>query len=199
MRKYSEAYERNKDPIVKELQRLLKDSKTVLEIGSGTGQHAIYFSRQLSYLVWQPSDLAINLESIRAWIDYDSSPNIESPIELDVTNLPWEVPKYNAIFSANTFHIMSWSQIENFFMGVSQVIEKDGNLIIYGPFSLNGIHTSPSNEQFDLYLKKRDPLSGVRDREMIDDLAKAQGLQLKETIPMPANNYILHWKRVGSA
>lgn len=195
MRRYSEACEQNKDPILKILKVEFKSCKSVLEISSGSGQHAIYFAEHLPHLIWQPSDLQENLTSIQAWMDEKQLPNIYSPIELDVSNQPWRVSNVDAVFTANSFHIMSWEMIENFFDGVGCILSSLGLLVVYGPFSYNGVHTSQSNERFDAYLKQRDPQSGVRDFDDIDLLAKNQGLELAQDYTMPANNRSLVWQK----
>ncbi len=195
-RKFSQACEQNKDPILEILKVAFKDCKKILEIGSGSGQHAIYFANHLPHLSWQPSDLLENLDSIRAWIDEHPSKNICSPIELDVTDEDWEVTQIDGIFSANCFHIMSWEKVEDFFRGVGQTLRPKGKLLVYGPFSYQGEHTSPSNARFDQYLKLQDPLSGVRDFMDLNKLAEDQALALVEDFAMPANNRCLLWQKV---
>lgn len=195
MRKYSEACEQNKDPILSVFQPLVKDCNNVLEIGSGTGQHAVYFSKQLPHVSWQPSDLAENLPSIQAWIDDEQASNLNVPMELDVCNHPWPITVADAIFSANTFHVMSWEMVEHFFKGVGEVLSYRGILFIYGPFSYQGKHTSQSNENFDRYLRQRDPLSGIRDFIEVNSLAEAQDLELIEDYSMPVNNRSLVWQK----
>ena len=195
MRKYSEACEQNKDPILNILRHVFQNCESVLEIGSGTGQHAVYFARHLPHLIWQPSDLVDNLSSIQAWIDKEQLTNIKTPIELDVCNHPWPVAAASAVFSANTFHIMSWGMIEHFFKGLGTTLNEQGILCLYGPFSYQGKHISQSNENFDLYLKQRDPLSGVRDFVDVNRLANTQGLEFIEDFPMPVNNRSLVWQK----
>ena len=195
MRKFSEACEQNKNPILEILKDVFKDSESVLEIGSGTGQHAVYFAKHLPHLIWQPSGLPENLSSIIAWMDAEQLPNIKPPIELDVGNHPWPVTKVDAVFSANTLHIMSWPMIEHFFTGVDKILNASGSLFIYGPFSYQGAHTSQSNEDFDRYLRQRDPLSGVRDFVDVNKLARAQDIELVEDYTMPVNNRSLVWQK----
>ncbi|MEJ2116052.1 MAG: DUF938 domain-containing protein, partial [Gammaproteobacteria bacterium] len=163
IKKFSEACEQNKEPILEVLREAFKDKKAVLEIGSGSGQHAVYFAKHLNYLNWQPSDLAENLSSLHAWADEQVLSNLNDPIELNVTLRPWNFSEIDAIFSANSLHIMSWQMVEHFFGGVGEVLAQKGKLLVYGPFSYQGVHTSPSNAQFDKYLKQQNPLSGVRD------------------------------------
>lgn len=195
MRKFSEACEQNKDPILRILNNVFQDCNSVLEIGSGTGQHAVYFAKHLPHLIWQPSDLAENLSSIQAWIEEEQLLNIQTPIELDVCKHPWPISETDAIFSANAFHIMSWDMVKHFFKGVGEVLSDKGILYVYGPFSYQGKHISQSNENFDLYLKQRDPLSGVRDFVDVNKLAGAQELVLLEDYAMPVNNRSLVWQK----
>ncbi len=193
IKKYSEACEQNKEPILNILKEVFKDRNTVLEIGSGSGQHAVYFAKELQHLAWQPSDLQENLSSIRAWIDEESLCNLKQPIELDVERLPWNIFIADAIFTANSLHIMSWEMVEHFFKGVGGLLPEGGKLLVYGPFSYHGTHTSPSNERFDQYLKQQNPLSGVRDFDDLDALAKRQNLTFAEEYSMPVNNRCLLW------
>lgn len=192
MRKYSQACEQNKEPILNILKQVFKNNKKILEIGSGTGQHAAYFSRHLPHLIWQPSDLKENHSSIESWMEEDIT-NIEKPIELDISQHPWPSVSVDGIFVANVFHIISWEVITHFFLGVDEILNKNGVVLIYGPFSYAGKHTSQSNEDFDRYLKQRDPLSGVRDIVDLDNLAQSVGLKLIEDYPMPVNNRCLVW------
>jgi hypothetical protein len=183
---FSEASERNRAPILAVLKRVLKDRKHVLEIGSGTGQHAAYFAPALPRLVWQASDVAENLPGIRQWV---SDPQ---PIELNVDG-PWPKLDVDAVFSANTTHIMSWPQVERMLEGIGR-IRTLKTLCLYGPFNYGGKHTSESNARFDAMLRARDPLSGLRDFEAIDRLARKAGFQLEEDNAMPANNRLLVWR-----
>jgi cyclopropane fatty-acyl-phospholipid synthase-like methyltransferase len=184
---FSEAAERNRAPILSVLQRVLAQRKHVLEIGSGTGQHAAYFARELPHLVWQASDVAEHLPGIREWI---SSP---APIELDVDK-DWPPVEADAVFSANTCHIMSWPQVERMFQRI-EAMPGVKTLCIYGPFSYGGKHTSESNARFDAMLRARDPASGVRDVEKIDALAERAGFSLAEDNAMPANNRLLIFQK----
>jgi hypothetical protein len=181
MRPYSEACERNREPILAVLKRVLAGSRTVLEIGSGTGQHAAYFSAALPHLRWQASDVAEHLAGIRMWG--------VKPIELDVDR-PWPPVDADAAFSANTAHIMSWPQVERMFAGAAAMPSCE-LLCLYGPFSYGGKHTSESNARFDAMLRARDPQSGVRDFEAICALAERCGLRFDEDNAMPANNRLL--------
>jgi cyclopropane fatty-acyl-phospholipid synthase-like methyltransferase len=192
----SEACERNKGPILEVLAGALAASATVLEIGSGTGQHAVHFATHLAHLAWQPSELGAQLAPLAERIRIEGPPNLRPPIGLDVRQLPWAVPQVDAVFSANTLHIMAWEGVEDFFRGVGGVLRAPGVLCVYGPFRYRGRHTSDSNAEFDRYLSSRDPASGIRDFEALESLAHAQGLALAADHAMPANNRTLVWSRV---
>jgi predicted N-acyltransferase len=190
---FSQACENNKDAILSTLQTAFKNSRQVLEIGSGTGQHAVYFARNLPHLQWQTSDLLINHAGINQWITQYPSNNLSSPITVDL-NTPWAASltrPVDAIFTANTLHIISWPLVHKFFDGVAQCLAKNGTLCIYGPFNYQGKFTSASNADFDLWLKDRDSGSGIRDFEAIQQLAQTAGLTLTTDHAMPANNRLL--------
>jgi len=190
MKPFSEASERNRGPILAVLKRVLKDSRRVLEIGSGTGQHAAYFAAALPHLVWQASDVAQNLPGIRQWV---ADP---APIELDVDK-EWPAVEADAVFSANTCHIMSWPQVERMFDKIGK-IRSLKTFCLYGPFKYAGQHTSESNARFDAMLWRNDPASGLRDFEKISALAEAAGLALQEDNALPANNRLLVWTRLSA-
>lgn len=191
---YSESCEQNREPILAVLRVAFADRHRVLEIGSGTGQHAVYFAPELPHLVWQTADVRAHHPGIHAWLNEAALPNVLPPLELDVNSL-WPSGSYDAVFSANTLHIMGWPEVERFFAGVGALLEPGGVLVVYGPFNYNGQFTSESNARFDAWLKARDPASGVRDFEAVDALARAQGLVLQHDIAMPANNRSLVWQR----
>ena len=188
MRPFSEASERNRTPILAILKRVFRDRRHVLEIGSGTGQHAAYFAPELPHLVWQASDVAENLPGIREWV------TAPAPIELDVDK-EWPEPSVDAVFSANTCHIMSWPQVEKFLAGVGTILRPGGVFALYGPFNYGGKHTSESNARFDAMLRRNDPASGLRDFEKIKALAEVAKLTLQEDNAMPANNRLLVFQR----
>lgn len=190
---FSESCEQNKAPILEVLQDVFRDRNAVLEVGSGTGQHAAYFAKHLKHLDWQPSDLAENLSSIQAWVTETGIDNLKDPIELDVMSESWALPMVDTLFTANSLHIMSWAMVEQFFIRVTEVLSPSGKLLIYGPFSYAGSHTSLSNARFDQYLKQQNPLSGVRDFNEVHALARQQGLSLVKDYAMPANNRCLLW------
>jgi cyclopropane fatty-acyl-phospholipid synthase-like methyltransferase len=191
----SEAAERNKAPILAILAQAFAHSRRVLEIGSGTGQHAVHFAAHLPHLTWQPTDRGEYLEGLRARLAREGTPNLRPPLELDVRNLPWQVEPVDAIFTANTLHIMSRSAVEDLFRGVGAVLVAPAVLCIYGPFRYNGQYTSASNAEFDRYLKARDPQSGIRDFTDVNTLSSQQGLSLLADHSMPANNQLLIWHK----
>ena len=187
MKPFSEASERNRAPILEVLKRVFSNSRFVLEIGSGTGQHAAYFAPELPHLVWQASDVSENLPGIHEWM---SNP---PPIELDVDK-EWPRLDVDAVFSANTCHIMSWPQVKRMFEGIGKIPTLT-IFCLYGPFSYGGKHTSESNARFDAMLRAHDPASGIRDFERINALAERVGFSLAEDNAMPANNRLLVFRR----
>ncbi len=201
--RWSEACERNRDPILAVLRRLLQDRQRVLEIGSGTGQHAEYFAAQLPHLQWQASDHPDYLPGIAERLAAAGLPNASAPWPLQavlapvpgLAPLPASPLGFDAVFSANTLHIMSWPHVQALFAGLPAVMADDALLCVYGPFNYNGNYSSDSNRQFDGWLKARDPESGIRDAEAVDALAAAQGLRLVDDVAMPANNRLRIWRR----
>jgi len=196
MKPYSESSEQNRDPIMAVLHTVFADRQHVLEIASGTGQHAVYFGTEFPHLTWQTSELPQNLAGIQAWLDEAGLPNVLAPVALDVSDDAWPVDMVDAIFNANTVHIIGWPAVEKLFAGIGRVLLPGGIVCMYGPFNYNGRFTSESNARFDVWLKNRDPASGVRDFEAINALAEAQGLNLIDDVEMPANNRTLIWRRV---
>jgi SAM-dependent methyltransferase len=194
MKPFSDACERNRAPILAVLKRIFADRKSVLEIGSGTGQHAAYFAPGLPWLTWQPSDVAAHMPGIRQWVEEAGAKNLRLPIVLDV-DAPWPALSVDAAYSANTCHIMSWAQVERMFRGIGQLLRPGGIFCLYGPFDYGGRHTSESNARFDAMLRSRDPASGLREREAIVQLALANRLAEEEDNPMPANNRLLVFRR----
>ncbi len=192
---FSQPAENNKVDICDRLGEILKTSRHLLEIGSGTGQHAIYMASRLPHLMWQTSDLAENLANVRARLAAEGAANIRSPVELDVSSHPWPVAVCDVIYSANTVHIMSWAHVEHLFQGLGDTLENNGFLCLYGPYKYNGDFTTPSNQRFDQWLKDKDPVSGIRDFEAVDRLAQNQGMVLQQDFAMPANNQLLVWRR----
>ena len=187
--------ERNREPILEVLRRHFADRRRVLEIGSGTGQHAVHFAAALTWLDWQCSDRAENLPGIRAWLDEATLPNTPPPLQLDVGG-PWPRGPFDSAFSANTLHIMAWYEVEALFARLPAVVTNDARLVIYGPFNYGGHYTSDSNAAFDQWLKARDARMGIRDAEAVDALAAAAGFTLVDDVAMPANNRCRIWQRI---
>ncbi|MDB5986899.1 MAG: putative S-adenosylmethionine-dependent methyltransferase [Nevskia sp.] len=191
---YSEACVRNREPILAVLRRHFADRQRVLEIGSGTGQHALHFAAALPQLQWQTSDRADYLDGIRAWLAEAALANTPPPLTLDV-NGAWPDAQFDAAFGANSLHIMSWAEVQKTFDGLATVLTPHAKLAIYGPFNYGGAFTSDSNAAFDAALKARAAQMGIRDVEAVQRLAADIGLQLIEDVAMPANNRCLVWQR----
>ena len=200
LKPFAESCEQNKQVILDIIRPVLMDADHVLDIGSGTGQHAVFFAAAMPHLFWYPSDRQEAIAGIQMWLDeYYAHPqtpdNIAPPIELDVMQENWPPIDVDAVFTANTLHIMHWQAVQQLFARVSSVLNDQGDMLIYGPFNYNGEYTSDSNRQFDQWLKNRDPQSGIRDLDDLHKLAEQNNLYLKHDYPMPANNRILHWKK----
>jgi cyclopropane fatty-acyl-phospholipid synthase-like methyltransferase len=191
---HAPACDRNREAILDVLKECFSDRKQVLEVGSGTGQHAVFFAAAMPWLSWQTADLAENLPGIRLWLDEAALPNLPPPIELAAAG-PWPEGAYDAVFSANTLHIMGWADVQRFFAGLDGVMARDAVLAVYGPFNYGGKFTSESNAEFDVWLKRRSAVSGIRDFEAVNALAGAIGLRLVADYGMPANNRTLVWRR----
>ena len=186
---------RNQQPILEVIQPILKSARQVLEIGSGTGQHAVYFARAMPELVWQTSDRPDYHPAIRDRLSGARLDNVISPILLDVLD-PWPEDLHcDAIFTANTLHIMSWPAVLATFAGAGALLEPGAPMITYGPFSVNGIHTAPSNEQFDRSLRMQDPDMGIRDVDALKGVALESNFRLEQDVAMPANNRTLIWRK----
>lgn len=200
---YSPSCERNRDPILSVLREHFANRREVLEIGSGTGQHAVHFAAAMPWLRWQCSDHADYLPGICLWLDDAALPNTPPPFALQAVlePVPGFAPppsrRYDAVFSANTLHIMGWPEVAALFAGLATVLADDAMLVVYGPFNRNGAFSSDSNREFDASLKARDRRSGIRDFEAVNVLAEAMGLLLFVDIAMPANNHMLIWRRSG--
>ena len=192
---FSQACENNKDPILSVLKRVFDSPCEVLEIGSGTGQHAVYFAEHLPHVTWQPSDQAIHLPGIDLWINEAKLRNIKNPLTLDINQKLWPVSEIDAVFTANTLHILSWKSVQVFIESLGTVMRPGAIFCSYGPFNVNGKYTSESNAFFDTWLKEQNPLSAIRDLESVTSLASDAGMKLKENIEMPANNKLLIWEK----
>jgi cyclopropane fatty-acyl-phospholipid synthase-like methyltransferase len=198
LKPYADACDRNRGPILEVLRRHFADRRRVLEIGSGTGQHAVYFASALPHLTWQTSDREEHLAGIRLWLEEAQLPNTPAPLALDVSGA-WPEARFDALFSANTLHIMSSDEVQRLFAALPGVMSADAILAVYGPFNYGGAFTSPSNAAFDATLRRRSVKSGIRDFEAVDRLAQASGLKLLEDCAMPANNRTLVWQRTATA
>ena len=188
---FSAACERNKDPILEVLRLRFADRTQVLEIGSGTGQHAVYFARELGHLTWHPTEQLVYLADLTERVKLEGPHNLRVPTLLDVRQAVWPVRGIDAMFTANTLHIMSWSEVMALFNGIGTVLAPGGVLCIYGPFRYAGRYTSDSNREFDRMLQERDPQSGLRDIEAVSLLADQYGLRLDADFDLPANNRLL--------
>jgi len=195
---WSGACERNRDAILDVLRERFADRRRVLEVGSGTGQHAVHFAAALPRLVWQTSDRLPWLAGISQWLTEAALPNTPPPLQLDVT-ARWPATQFDAIFTANTLHIMGWAEVEAFFAALPGVLAPDARLVIYGPFNYGGKFTSASNAEFDHALRADNPKRGIRDFEAVDALARAIGFALVDDRAMPANNRCLSWRRPAAA
>lgn len=190
------AAERNKEPILWALRRALPPQGTILEIASGTGQHAAFFAAHLPELTWQPTERSSEaLRSIEAWVDDEARPNLLTPIALDVCAASWPVESADAVLCINMIHIAPWGTTEALFEGASRLLRAGAPLVTYGPYRLHGSHTAPSNQAFDESLRARDPRWGVRDVAELTELGDRTSFDFKERIEMPANNMTLVWTR----
>ncbi|MBX3711978.1 MAG: DUF938 domain-containing protein [Lysobacter sp.] len=202
---HSPSCDRNQDPILDMLRVHFADRRHALEIGSGTGQHAVHFAAAMPWLTWQCSDAEAYLPGIGMWLDEARLPNTPAPFPLQAMAVPaahfapQPVPMpaggYDAVFSANTLHIMGWPEVEALFASLPTLLADDATVAAYGPFNIDGAFTSDSNRQFDDWLKARDPRSGIRDLEAVSALAEGIGLQRIADVAMPANNRMLVWRR----
>jgi SAM-dependent methyltransferase len=190
------ATERNRGPILDVLRAVLPASGLVLEIASGTGQHAAFFAPLFPQLRWQPSDTSEQmLASIRAWSTVARAPNLAPPVLLDVEREPWPVASADAIVNINMLHIAPWSAAEALFRGAARRLPPSGVLFLYGPFKRGGQHTAESNQRFDERLRAEDPRWGVRDLDDLETLASSVGFGAAEIVPLPANNFSLVFRR----
>ena len=190
---YSVACDNNRQPILEIIEVLFANCKEILEIGSGTGQHAVYFAEKLPHLIWHSSDLQENHAGIELWLSEAKLPNTPPPLILDVTRAHWPELNVEAVFCANTIHIIGWDSVKAMIAGAGKLLPDNGLLVLYGPFNYNNAYTSESNARFDIWLKQRDPESGIRNFEDVEKLANAAGLYIQQDYAMPANNRLLCW------
>jgi len=195
---FSEACERNKEPILEALGRIFPTSGRVLEIGSCTGQHLVFFAPSFPELSWQPSDQLDYLEGLSARIRLEGSPNILEAIELDVSK-EWPGQLFDAVYSSNTAHIMSWESVCAMFAGVGSCLLPGGVFCLYGPFNEGGRFTTVSNQDFDCSLRARDATQGIRDLEALETLASGQQMKLTQQLRLPANNCLLVFHKEGAS
>ena len=194
MKPFAESSEQNKRPILEVLRAEFVDVASVLEVGSGTGQHAVFFAAEMPWLHWTCSDLAENHAAIQMWLAEANLDNTAGPLLLDARE-DWPALRFDAIFCANAAHIMSWRAVEGLIANVGRALEAGGKLCLYGPFMYHGRHTAASNARFDVWLKQRDPLSGVRDVADMTPLFRRQNMALAQDYEMPVNNRILVWRK----
>lgn len=200
MKPYSGACDQNRGPILTVLKTLLtteqqRDGPTVLEVGTGTGQHAVYFAEALPGVTWQCSDQQQYHQGIMMWLDEAKLPNLLPPFSLNVSENGWPQQQFDLIYSANVMHIMHWQNVVDLFTQGAKCIKPNGLMVCYGPFNFDDQYTSTSNAQFDQSLRMRDPESGIRNFEDIEKLAKEAGLIFLYNYEMPANNRLLVWQK----
>lgn len=195
-RRHAPATQRNREPILEVLRRVLPERGTVLEVAAGTGEHAVFFAAALPGLAWQPTDADPGcLESIAAWVRHEERPNLLAPLHLDATSEAWPVDEADAVFNANMIHISPWVACLGLLRGAGRTLRRGGVLVLYGPYRIDGAHTAPSNAAFDADLRSRDPAWGVRDLEEVIRVADGEGLTLEQRLAMPANNQTLVFRR----
>lgn len=193
---FAESCVQNQQVILDVLKVLFKEPGQVLEIGSGTGQHAVFFSEHLPHLQWQPSDLADQHDGMKLWLQEVEHDRLAEPLEIDVDHGPWPLDEVDYVFTANTTHIISSAQVENMFRHVASCLKKGGLFAQYGPFNYNGQYTSESNARFDVWLKQRDSNSCIKHFEALQQLAESNNMTLLRDVEMPANNRILVWQKL---
>ena len=193
---FSQACENNKQPILNVIKTYFTTG-TVLEIGSGTGQHARYFAEHLPEIFWQTSDRIDNHLGINAWCDDYTQDNLGRPLQLDVNQIHWPISETEGIFSANTAHIMDWSSVEVMFRRSGEIIQTEGYFCLYGPINIDGNYTSASNHAFDLHLKQIDSRMGIRELNDLKRAAHEGGYSLYRLHEMPANNFLMVWQKLN--
>jgi hypothetical protein len=196
MKQHAPATARNREPLLEVLRRILPSSGRVLEIASGTGEHAVFFAEALPRLTWQPTDVdAVSLASIAAHRDAADLPNLLPPRLLDATAADWEIDQISAVVCINMIHIAPWSACQGLFQGAAGVLEPGAPHVLYGPFRFDGVFTAPSNEAFDRALRDRNPTWGVRDLTLVTKAAERVGFDRVELVAMPANNHVVVFRR----
>lgn len=195
MKPFAAAAEENRHVIMEILAPRFATTRAVLEVGSGTGQHAVFFASQFPHLQWIATEREDQLAGLRLWVEESALSNLQGPYALDVSQSTWPIESVDGVFSANTLHIMSWPEVEMFFLGTGRVLAENGLICIYGPFNYDGEYTSESNRRFDSWLKQLNPKSGIRDVTELKPLAEKNGLVLVEDVAMPVNNRILVFKK----
>ncbi|PXX91743.1 methylase [Marinobacter vulgaris] len=193
---FSQACENNKQPILERIRQTFTGPGTILEIGTGTGQHAVHFASAMPYLVWQPSDRPGASSHCLGWIEDSTLTNICPPVELDAASADWPVERIDGAYSANTAHIMAWNEVESMFAGLARRMHTGMPFCLYGPFSYGGAHTSDSNRLFDRHLRAQAPHMGIRDMDDLLGLAAQAGFRLESDHGMPANNRLLVWRKL---
>jgi len=193
---FSQACENNKQPILERLSQSFTAPGTILEIGTGTGQHAVHFAAAMPHLTWQPSDRPGAAEHCLGWIEDAALPNIRSPLELDVSLGNWPVDTIDGAYSANTAHIMGWDEVQAMFAGLGKRLGAGRLFCLYGPFNYGGAFTSDSNRQFDAHLRSQAPHMGIRDMDDLLELAERVRFRLESDYEMPANNRLLVWRKL---
>jgi len=193
---FSQACENNKEPIYNVLKHYIQQRGSLLEVGSGTGQHTVYLAEKFPDIKWHPTDLAENLPGINLWIEQYTRQNIQAPVEFDVKTPHLFHRQFNYVYSSNTLHIMSMQEVEMFFDFVENHLSKQGHFFVYGPFNYNGKFTSDSNQRFNDWLVQQAPHRAIRDFEWVNELAKLSGLKLVNDHEMPANNRLLVWVKL---
>ncbi len=194
---FAEYAARNTQPILDVLRREFRAASDVLEIGSGTGQHAVAFGAELDPVCWQTSDLEENHPGINAWIERAGGENVRPPLSLDVRTATLSPASFDAVFSANTAHIMGIDAVRDMFALVGDVLRAAGVFCLYGPFRIRGAFNTSSNDAFDRSLRRRDAVMGIRDIEVLDEFGLRGGLHRRRLYAMPANNFVGVWTRTG--
>ena len=194
---YSPACERNSGPILEVMkQYITRNDQRLLEIGSGTGQHAVYLAPEFPFLEWHPTDVSANLNGMKLWFKEAGIKNIQMPVRVEIGKDDFPKLKFDIIFTANTFHIMHWKECKTLMKQMGHRLREGSRVMIYGPFKYGGEFTSPSNEEFDKSLKERDPLSGIRSFEDVNNSMAKNGFELLNDFDMPANNQMLVYSRL---